>query len=549
MGADRGKGFMLIAVMAMVVIIATVVVIFANRMSQSAKDSMFDQETAALDGLRSKILEFSRLNRQLPSDTEFATLSSGFTDRLSRSPIYIASSALTSSDICLANTSPITFTECGSDASCGSPAVTQNIPFALLLAGQTVVNPASPVSQTTTLTGTALVSTPTNLTSFSPETLVGSQADRTQEIGVYDDRVAISSFPEIWNAMGCKEVSQGDVVTRGTSVRILNIPGSLPTAPVGVSYDTSSAPFVAYGSNVSTYNWSVAGLPGGLALTSLGNKAYISGIPASGTEGTYSVTISVTAVSPYGNSPTHSVTMTLVVCPYWSLTGLTQTSACPAGYTGAIVQQQIKETCTNTLQWVDQSNTCTLVATPAVISAALSSATLAAAGYDTGQRNMGISTITLNDITITAGSTSGTPKNISLNGSGTAIGVVNIGATSGHNVSGTETLSFAFSSNRDTLALAFAGLGRKTPGFSYETVELTFSLGGAVVATVTRTACTVTNESQNTRVAFNDIAPGTSFDSVRIRPSSSGADFYVAGIAACTGSSCQTSSSANAQCP
>lgn len=539
----RNRGIVLIVVAALAALLTAIIAGFVFSSASTSRKAIVEQETATLDGLRGKVLEFAAKNRRLPSDTEYQNLSAGFTDRLSRTPIYLVSNALASSDVCAMSTSPISVTECGSDPACASPSTILNVPFVLLLAGQAVVNASSIVSQTTSLTGTALVTTPTNLTRFAPSTLVGSQANRTQEIGVYDDYLAVGSFAELWNAAQCKATSQGDVVTRGTSVRILNTPGALPTALINAPYSTSATPFVAYGASGSTYSWSATGLPAGLTLAPLGAKAYLTGTPAVGSAGAYNVTVSVIATSPNGNTPNHSVTMTLAVCPFWATTGVTQTVSCPAGYSGAVVQAQTKETCTNTLQWVDQSNTCALISVATQVS--LTPEQMGVAGVTSA--DLGFSSAPINGGTVTARDTSGASRSLSINQSGTGIGVVIPGAND-YAVSGTEVLDFAFASPSTSASVVFSGLGRTGGPTSYESVDIVFTLGAAVVGTLTRTACSVNNDNENAIVAFDNLSPGTQYDGIRVAPRS-GANFYVAGIAACTGATCQSSISATARCP
>jgi len=78
---------------------------------------------------------------------------------------------------------------------------------------------------------------------------------------------------------------------------------TLPDAMEGVSY---SATIEATG-GATPYTWSVSGLPSGLSWSQVGDTVEISGTPASGTAGTYSVDVAVTDSS----SPTQSDNATL----------------------------------------------------------------------------------------------------------------------------------------------------------------------------------------------------------------------------------------------
>ena len=82
---------------------------------------------------------------------------------------------------------------------------------------------------------------------------------------------------------------------------------SLPDATEGVSY---GATIKATG-GTTPYTWSVSGLPSGLTWSQVGNQVEVSGTPAFGTAGTYSVNVTVTdSSSPAQNA---STTLRLVV--------------------------------------------------------------------------------------------------------------------------------------------------------------------------------------------------------------------------------------------
>ncbi|RKY13557.1 MAG: hypothetical protein DRP63_09455, partial [Planctomycetota bacterium] len=82
---------------------------------------------------------------------------------------------------------------------------------------------------------------------------------------------------------------------------------SLPDATEGVSY---SATIEATG-GATPYTWTVNGLPLGLTWTQVGDSVEISGTPASGTAGTYSVDVTVTDSSSPAQSD--NATLQLVV--------------------------------------------------------------------------------------------------------------------------------------------------------------------------------------------------------------------------------------------
>lgn len=547
---SKSRGLTLIAVVAVMALVAVVIAGLLFDYAENTRRATLADESTMLAGLKAKIVEFVANNKRLPNLTnisEYQALSKGFTDRLGRTPIYLYSGALDTDDICSTTTSLISMRDCGADAACASPQVTANVPFVLLLPGAAIANTLAVVSQTTTQTASTKITSAEAMTRFSPSLVVGSVVNRNQDIGVYDDVVMLGDFSELRKAAGCLSASQGGIVESGTSVKILNT--TLPPALVGALYSTVTVPFVAYGSPGSNYAWTVSGLPSGLRLVPNGNQSYIDSNSAlvSAAAAPYSVTVSVTATSPKGNAPIDSVTKTLLVCPYWTPTGVTQAASCPAGYTGGIAQAQVTESCTGTTQWIDTSNTCVAIP-PASVEAIFSGANLFAAGVDTSNRNLGISSLTVNGVTVSASDTSGTPKNLSISSIANAIGVIDVGATTGYTVRGTETLNFSFGMARDSASIAFSALGWKVS--LYESVTIDFYLGATLKATTTRTACNVTSEAVNDVVAFDDINPGVQFDNFTVSPSGVNTNFYVAGVNACTGSTCQSSVVlATARCP
>jgi hypothetical protein len=516
------------------VLTATIAALVASwLLNQTAKtrEEIEVNDSVMLVTLKSKVIEFSAKNKRLPTGAEFQVLSAGFTDRLGRSPIYLYSSSLASSDLCSATNSLIAISDCGSDPTCGTPVTTPNIPFVLIATGNSVANPLAIISQTALSTATEAITTSSTLTRFAPNTSVGSLADRTKDIGLYDDKVVESNFTELWTAAECKTATQGDIASQGVSVRILNTTGALPNAFKDLPYTSSTVPFVAYGSSLSSYAWSsIDALPTGITLKSAGNTAYIEGIPT--IAGSYNINIKVVASSPSGNTPTSSVLKTLLVCEFWGPTGNVRSASCATGFTGAISQNEIKELCGGTTQWVDVSNTC--VAIPVDVSVTVDQTTLNAAGAMTTLRNLGSSSIVINGVTITAGSNSSSfgDRNLSIDSTSTttALGVMLPSATTGAAISGAESLKFTFQTPNASAYVAFKSLGV----IGSEKSTITFYSGGASVGTQTVTAC-----SNDTFVAFKNISPGVPFDSLVVTPSG-GSRFYVAGVKGCSSSTCQS---------
>lgn len=542
---SRSRGLILVVIAVSMALLAAFMAGWLFDSSEKSKASLRESEAAALFALKTKIIEFATLNKRLPTITEYQdVLSKNFTDAMGRTPIYLVADNLDSTgNICLEAISAITLHNCEHDAACASPRITTQLPFALLTTGNAVSNPSAIVNQTTTATQNAVISSATTLTIFSPGTVVGSLADRTKYVALYDDTVLAGTFSELWAAAQCKSTSQGDVASKGVIVRILNQAGTLPNASVNIPYTTTATPFRAYGSDLSSYLWTTSTLPAGLTLTSAGNTAYIQGTPLPGSEGSKTITVSVTATSPTGNAPTHNVNMSLIVCEYWTETGSTQTLACPAGYTGSISQKEIRETCGGTTSWVDTVNTCTPIPLPTETT--LNSAALAAAGADTSGRDLGVTTLTVNGVTITAGSS----LHLSMNSSGTALGVTDP-VNGGASIAGTDTITFYFGGGLGTTAsIVFSRLGlRSTAPNVYDAATITFYSGATTVASITKTACSVTSDQDSTLVAFDSINPGGTFDRFVIQPVTT-SRFYVAKVNACNTATCSTSVTPTATCP
>ncbi len=541
----------LIAVVAIMAFMAVAIAGLLFDYAETSRRNLLADESTMLATLKAKVVEFVAKNKRLPNLTntsEYLALSKGLTDRLGRSAIYLYSGALDSTDICSTTTSLISMRDCGADVACASPLITADVPFALILPGSAVANTLAVVSQTTLQNASAKITSAEALTRFTPGVLVGSVANRTVDTGVYDDVVMLGDFSELRKAAGCLSSSQGGIVESGASVKILNSTAALPTALIGNLYSSATAPFVAYGSAGSTYAWTAAGLPPGLRLVTNGSQAYIdsNSTPVAGPAGSYSVAVSVIATLR-GNAPTSAVTKPLVVCPYSTPTGATQVVSCPVGYTGTITQAEMTETCTGTTLWVDTTNTCTLVI-PAAVEAVFTAANVAsAAGAIPLTRNLGVSSLTVAGVTVSSGA-----KYLSLNND--AIGVADIGDDNPNPtaaaVAGTETLNFNFGTARTSASIVFSALGKQNPGGTYESVSISLYSGATLVTTITRTACSVNNESTNTLVAFDDINPGSQFDNFTVTPNGGSVDFYVAGVKACTGNSCsQSLPPATVRCP
>lgn len=347
----RSRGFGLLLALGVVAVISAAIVGLMMLSAESSVQRRTSTSQDAINAAKAYVLDYVRQYRVLPDVPTFAAAAANIFDASGRRVLYFPSSNLTSGDICSASSANITVHRCENDAACLAPNIDTGIPFLVLSGGDIIGATLSPVFQTTIHTSSSSINSVTVFRQYQPKTPVADYADPANGSNKvsYDDLLAAATLAEVREIAGCLSKTQGDVQESGAVLSILTRTGPLPNAEASCPYSKTLS---AYG-RTGSYSWTSAGLPPGLGLTysAPGATAVISGTPT--LEATYTPQI---AVSDGNKTATSSYS--LLVTSTWADTGLTQTFACPVGYTGSISQKQQSNGCGTVSRWVETSNTC-----------------------------------------------------------------------------------------------------------------------------------------------------------------------------------------------